>query len=84
MPNGHLCYMQTIQIKDQTKNTFMYLFYDFETQQTIEILGDDEKKFTFLIYASFSKYVVSVWRLPILQLDATIAVFASMYSKIIL
>ena len=44
MPNGHLCYIQTIQIKDQTKNTSMYLFYDFETQQTIEILGDDEKK----------------------------------------
>ena len=45
MPNGDLCYMQTIQIKDQTKNTFMYLFHDFETQQRIEILGDDEKKF---------------------------------------
>ena len=45
LPTRHLCHIQTIKTKakESTPNS-IFLFYDFETQQTLEVLGDKEKK----------------------------------------
>ena len=40
---GHLCYMQPLKVH-QDNSKYLYVFYDFETQQCTSIDGDDEKK----------------------------------------
>ena len=45
LPNNHLCYVQPLKIVEEEKAlSYIYLFYDFETQQSTEMLGDEEKK----------------------------------------
>ena len=43
LPHGHLCYIQLIKLNETVKDA-LFLFYDFETQQTISVLGDEERK----------------------------------------
>ena len=43
LPVGHLCYIQPIKL-NETVREVLFLFYDFETQQTMPVLGDEERK----------------------------------------
>ena len=43
LPLGHLCYIQPIKLNVTVKDALL-LFYDFETQQTMSVLGDGERK----------------------------------------
>ena len=45
LPNSHLCYVQPLKTVEEEKTlNYIYLFYDFETQQSTEMLGDEVKK----------------------------------------
>ena len=45
LPTNHLCYVQPVKTAaEERQPNFIFLFYDFETQHMVEILGDEEKK----------------------------------------
>ena len=43
LPLGHLCYIQPIKLNETVKDA-LFLFCNFETQQTMSVLGDEERK----------------------------------------
>ena len=84
LPNSHLCYIQPLKTVEEETLNYIYLFYDFETQRSTEMLGDEEKKSTFIICVLFNRCALSVSRTRIFLSIATSVEFENMSSKTIL
>ena len=79
LPTRHLYHIQTIKTKaKETMPNSIFLLYDFETQQTLEVLGGEEKKCTYPMCVSHSNYVHFALRITIYPFHVLIVVYANM------
>ena len=76
LPIRHFC--QPI-VKPTKNENVLFVFYDFETQQNISILGDEEKKFISSICVSCNKLAPIVWKYPMFRLCVTSVEFANSF-----
>ena len=83
LPLGHFCFIQPLERKKEKSKT-VFLFYDFETQQSLGVLGDEEKKYTSRIYVWCSRCAATVSVISTLRTTVNSAVFENTSSKLIL